>query len=89
MEQEKVPQNIQALIGEIGERMVLFKLFELTHSKAHLEIFKNYSEIGYDIGIRNTNTRKKVKIEVKARQHLVTTTAEKNKNSCHFTLTEN
>jgi hypothetical protein len=86
---EKVAQNISDLIGEIGERMALFKLYELTHTQKHLEIFKNYSDSGYDIGIRNSNTGKKVKIEVKARQHLVTTTAEKSKNSCHFTLTAN
>lgn len=89
MTTEKVAQNISDLIGEIGERMALFKLYKLTHTQKHLEIFKNYSDSGYDIGIRNSNTGKKVKIEVKARQHLVTTTAEKSKNSCHFTLTEN
>lgn len=89
MTTEKVAQNISDLIGEIGERMALFKLYELTHTQKHLEIFKNYSDSGYDIGIRNSNTGKKVKIEVKARQHLVTTTAEKSKNSCHFTLTAN
>lgn len=89
MKKIKVPQNIQDLIGEIGERLVLFKLYELTHTNTDLDIFKNYSESGYDIGILNTKTRKKVKIEVKTRQHLITTTAEKNKNSCHFTLTAN
>lgn len=88
MTTEKVPQNISSLIGEIGEQMVLFKLFELTHAQEHLEIFKNYSESGYDIGIR-ISPDKKVRIEVKTRQHLVTTTAEKNKNTCHFTLTAN
>lgn len=86
---EKVSQNISDLIGEIGERMALFKLYELTHTQNYLEIFKNYSDSGYDIGVRNSKTGKKVKIEVKARQHLVTTTAEKSKNSCHFTLTAN
>lgn len=89
MTKEKTPQNISALIGDIGEQMVLFKLYVLTHNKKHLEIFKNYSDSGYDIGIRNSKTGKKVKIEVKTRQHLVTTAAEKKKNSCHFTLTAN
>lgn len=90
---KKVPQNIVDLIGEIGEKMSLFKLFELTHLQNNLEIFKNYSERGYDIGIRNLkpkqDKKEKVKIEVKTRQHLITTTSDKSKNSCHFTLTEN
>ena len=89
MATEKIPQNISDLIGEIGERMALFKLYELTHLHKHLEIFKNYSDSGYDIGVRNSLTGKKIKIEVKARQHLVTSAAEKSHNSCHFTLTEN
>ena len=88
-ESNKTPQNINALVSEIGERMVLFKLYSIIHDNSGLEIFKNYSEPGYDIGIRNTHLNKKVKIEVKTRQHLVTTTAEKSKNTCHFTLTEN
>lgn len=89
MEQNKTPQNINALVSEIGERMILFKLYSNIHDKSHLEIFKNYSEPGYDIGIRNIRTNRKLKIEVKTRQHLVTTTAENSKNTCHFTLTEN
>lgn len=89
MAQEKTPQNINDLVSEIGERMILFKLYSKIYDKKHLEIFKNYSEPGYDIGIRNTKNNSKVKIEVKTRQHLVTTTAEKSKNTCHFTLTEN
>lgn len=89
MTRNKVPQNIQSLIGEIGERLALFKLYELTHEKPYLKIFKNYSESGYDIGVLNTKNGKEIKIEVKTRQHLITTTAEKSKNSCHFTLTAN
>ena len=64
MRKEKAAQNISDLIGEIGERMVLFKLYELTHTQEHLEIFKNYSESGYNIGIRNSTTKKKVKIHM-------------------------
>ena len=85
---EKIPQNIQALIGEIGEKMVLFKLYVLTHFDPNLEIFKNYSDKGYDIGLKNTNSGKKVRIEVKTRQHLVSTANKNSLNSCHFTLTE-
>lgn len=93
IEIEKVPQNIVDLIGAIGEKISLFKLFELTRMQTNLEIFKNYSESGYDIGIRNLNPKQdkkeKVKIEVKTRQHLITTTSDRSKNTCHFTLTEN
>lgn len=89
MKKDKTPQNINDLISEIGERMILFRLYALISINPHLDIFKNYSEPGFDIGVRNSDTGRKVKIEVKTRQHLVTTTAEKNKNTCHFTLTEN
>jgi len=83
------PQNIKALISEIGERMTLFKLYSIIHDNNDLEIFKNYSEQGYDIGIRNIQQNNKVKIEVKTRQHLVINKADKRKKTCHFTLTEN
>lgn len=89
MNTDKVPQNIQDLVGEIGERMVLFKLYELVHGQPKLEIFKNYSDSGYDVGIRNIRTGEKLKIEVKTRQHLISTAEERSKNSCHFTLTQN
>ncbi|HRH66454.1 MAG TPA: hypothetical protein PLU53_09160 [Bacteroidia bacterium] len=61
---EKVAQNISDLFGEIGERMALFKLGELTSAHKHLEIFKNDCDSGFDIGIRISNTGNKVKIEV-------------------------
>lgn len=87
MNPEKTPQNISDLVSEIGERMILFRLYTLVYDKEHLEIFKNYSEPGFDIGVRNTKTGRKIKIEVKTRQHLVTTS--KRDKTCHFTLTEN
>lgn len=87
METEKISQNIQTLIGDIGEKMSLFNLYKLINKNKDLEIYKNYSESGYDIGIINHKSRKKVRIEVKTRQRLMTTT-KKNENSCHFTLTE-
>jgi hypothetical protein len=87
METEKISQNIQTLIGDIGEKMSLFNLYKLINKNKDLEIYKNYSESGYDIGIINHKSRKKVRIEVKTRQRLMTTT-KKNKNSCQFTLTE-
>ena len=89
MKKQKISQNIQDLISEIGERMVLFKLYELVHGSTNFEIFKNYSDNGYDVGIRDSIKGNKIKIEVKTRQRLITTANEKSKNSCHFTLTEN
>ncbi|MEQ8906411.1 hypothetical protein [Ekhidna sp.] len=88
----KIPQTIQNLIGEVGEGLVLFKLYELCQDSKKLEVFKNYSEPGYDCGIRIMDPLKKgksdkVKIEVKARQRLIS--VSESKNSAHFTLTEN
>jgi hypothetical protein len=87
MAQEKIPQNIQALIADIGEKMVLFKLFEKSNKHKELEIYKNYSDVGYDIGIRNNDTGQKIRVEVKTRQRLITT--GKSRNNVHFTLTSN
>ena len=88
----KIPQTIQNLIGEVGEGLVLFKLYELCHDSKKLEVFKNYSEPGYDCGIRimdkvRNGKSDKVKIEVKTRQRLIS--VSESKNSAHFTLTEN
>lgn len=85
----KTTQNISTLIGQIGENLVLFHLYANCKINNNLEVFKNYSEAGYDVGIRNINTGEKVCIEVKTRQHLVTTTKISSKESIHFTLTEN
>ncbi len=85
----KTTQNISSLIGQIGENLVLFHLYAHCKSYNYLEVFKNYSEAGYDVGVRNINTGKKFCIEVKTRQHLVTTTKASSKASIHFTLTEN
>lgn len=83
------PQNIKSLISTVGEGLALFNLYLLVHQNEDLEIFKNYSDSGYDIGIRNNKTGKKVKIEVKTRQNLLIDKTESRHNSCHFTLTEN
>lgn len=84
---EKIPQTIQALIGDIGEGLVIFKLYELVHDKPNFEVFKNFSEPGYDCGIRNVETGAKIKVEVKTRQRLITTSDDK--HIVHFTLTQN
>lgn len=83
----KTPQNISALLGRIGEDLVLFQLYTLTHDKDSLEIYKNFSEAGYDLGINNLTNGNRIRIEVKTRQHLVTSNSAL--NTIHFTLTEN
>ena len=84
---DKIPQTIQSLIGSIGEGLVVFKLFELVYCKPDFEVFKNFSEPGYDCGIRNVRTGSKVRVEVKTRQRLIT--ASNDVNIAHFMLTEN
>lgn len=89
MENQKISQNMSALIGNIGEDMVLFKLYVLVFNHEHLEVYKNYSETGYDIGIYNFKTNNRIRIEVKTRQHYISSRSVNNLNSCHFTATEN
>lgn len=44
---EKLPQNIQHLLMEIGERMVLFRLFLLVKD-TEWNVYQNLGEIGCD-----------------------------------------
>ena len=88
MATEKIPQTIVDLISSIGESMILFKLYEMAHEKDHLEIFKNYSEAGYDIGIKNSITQNKAKVEVKTRQKLISTGKDSASAQFDFTVNE-
>jgi len=45
---EKLPQNIQRLLMEIGERMVLFRLFLLVKD-TEWDVYQNLSESGCDL----------------------------------------
>ena len=69
---KKLPQNIQALIGEIGEKQVLLRLYLLVHENSW-EVFHNLGEAGYDVLLLNATTGEKIRIEVKTRQKLYTT----------------
>lgn len=81
----KLPQNINNLLMEIGEKSVLFELFLLT-KPLKWDVFYNLSESGCDIIIINRETKKDIKIEVKTRQRIYTT----GKNvGFSFGLTEN
>jgi hypothetical protein len=81
---KKLPQNIQALIGEIGERQVLLRLLLYTLEKPW-QVFQNMNEFGFDILLVNTSTGREVRVEVKTRQRIYTT--GKANRPVHFTLT--
>ncbi|MCT4594210.1 MAG: hypothetical protein N4A57_08085 [Anaeromicrobium sp.] len=83
----KLPPNIQHLLMEIGEKSVLFRLFLLTKEFPDCKVFQNLSGAGYDILFLNGN--KEVKVEVKTRQRLYTTSNEKQKRTVQFTVTKN
>ncbi|NOZ28516.1 MAG: DUF3883 domain-containing protein [Chloroflexi bacterium] len=68
----KLPQNVQALIGEIGEKYVMLHLL-LRTLHTSWEVFHNLGEFGYDILLLNTETDSRVRLEVKTRQKLYTT----------------
>lgn len=85
MDVEKLPQNIQALIGEIGEKQVLLRLYLLVHQTSW-QVFYNLGEAGYDVLLFNSTTSEKVRIEVKTRQKLYTT--GKNNRTVNYYLTD-
>ena len=76
----KLPQNIQHLLMEIGEKSVLFKLFLLTKD-TEWEVYQNLTEQGCDIVINNmADGNNRIKIEVKTRQRLHSTSNKKHFN---------
>lgn len=86
---DKIPQNIQNLLMEIGEKSVLFKLFLLTKEYSDWEVYYNLNYTGYDIVLLKKNSSEKIRIEVKTRQRLYTTSDEKKKRIVHYTITKN
>jgi len=81
----KLPQNVQALIGEIGEKQVLLRLLLLTLDTPW-EVFHNLGESGYDILLLNPQSKERVRVEVKTRQKLHTTS--KHPKRVQFFLTD-
>ena len=81
----KLPQNIQELIGDIGEKQALLRLFLLVQDTPW-EVFRNVGEAGYDILLLNPQTDERVRIEVKTRQRMYTT--GKPNRPIHFRLTD-
>lgn len=81
----KLPQNIQALIGEIGEKQVLLRLYLLSMG-TDWQVFHNLGEAGYDILLLNAATGARICIEAKTRQKLYTT--GKHPRTVQFFLTD-
>ena len=82
----RLPQNIQALIGEIGEKQVMFRLFLLVQHTPW-EVFHNLGEAGYDVLLLNPETTERIRIEVKTRQRIYTT-SKSHHNKAQFFLTD-
>ena len=80
----KLPQNIQALIGEIGELQVLLRL-SLLALGTPWEVFRNLGEAGYDILLLNSETGERIRVEVKTRQKMYTTGKRR---TAHFFLSD-
>jgi hypothetical protein len=83
----KTPQCISDLLKEIGELSCIFYLYSQL-SGYGWSVHRNYNETGYDILLVNESTGKKIKIEVKTRQRIVSSSSQRNINTAHFTLTE-
>ena len=83
---KQLPQNLKALLQDIGENAVLFCLFTQIH-QTQWKAFKNLDEAGCDIVLMNLKTSKLIKIEVKTRQSLYSSAKKKNQNSKIFQMT--
>jgi hypothetical protein len=81
----KLPQNIQALIGEIGEKQVLLRLSLLVH-QTEWRVFQNLGDAGYDLLLLKSHSGDQICIEVKTRQSLYTT--GKKRNMLQYFLTD-
>lgn len=82
---DNLPQNMQNLLMEIGEKSVLFQLFILLKDTSW-DVYYNLGEVGCDLVLVDNKSNKKLRIEVKTRQRLYTTS--KNENTVHFTVSE-
>lgn len=85
MAKEKLPQNINNLLMEIGEKSIIFQLYIRTRNTGW-NVYYNLGEVGCDIVLLNRGSGKQIKIEVKTRQRLYTTSAQDHFN---FQVTQN
>jgi hypothetical protein len=84
---KKLPQNIHALIGEIGEKQVLLRLCLKAQTNAW-QVFHNLGEAGYDVLLLNPDKSMQIRIEVKTRQRLYTTRKKHQNRPPSFYLTD-
>lgn len=84
---DKLPQSIQALVGDIGEQQVLLRFALLAHQCKGWQVFKNVGESGFDILLVNNKNKRRFAIEVKTRQKLFSTSGRS--GSAQFFLTRN
>lgn len=80
----KLPQKIQALVGEIGEKQVLLRLALLAHQIPTWDVFYNLGQSGFDILLMNSSSGERICIEVKTRQRLYSTATRR--QSVNFQL---
>ena len=81
----ELSQNLKALLQDIGESAVALNLAIHMNGLKGWSVFRNYTEAGCDVIVRRP-TQGDLQIEVKTRQTLLT--SRRQKNVCHFTLTE-
>lgn len=84
---KKTSQNISDALKEIGELSCMFYLYYHFNDKGW-SVYRNFDEKGYDILLFNKKTGKKIKIEVKTRQRLISSASKRFDRNAHFTLTE-
>ena len=82
---KRMPQNINNLLMEIGEKSVIFQLYVRLKDRPW-NAYYNLHEPGCDVVLINKERNSTIKIEVKTRQRLFTTSG---RSSFNFTLTEN
>ena len=79
---------MKEVLSQTGELSVILKLFHLFFGNDDISIYRNLKEQGYDILLVNEKNKKRMKIEVKARQRTITSKSNINPRSTYFTLSE-
>jgi hypothetical protein len=89
---KQLPQNLKALLQDIGEGSVLLRVSMLLAAKKKgWKVYRSYTEDSCDIVARKTHGkpplgyRKELRLEVKSRQNLVT---EREGHQMHFLLSK-
>lgn len=80
----ELSQNLKTVLQEVGEGVALLRLSIALYDNPRWRVYRNYAEDGCDIVIIGPD--KRIKIEVKSRQNIIT--ADPGRRGIHFTLTE-